>query len=67
MNEFDQFVKHKLNVKHYFRYTDDFIILHQNENYLKVLLPEVAEFLRERLKLNLHPNKVILQKITARG
>ena len=63
MNEFDQFVKHKLNVKHYFRYTDDFIILHQNENYLKVLLPEVAEFLRERLKLNLHPNKVILKKL----
>jgi len=63
LNEFDQFVKHKLNVKHYFRYTDDFIILHQNENYLKVLLPEVAEFLRERLKLNLHPNKVILKKL----
>ncbi len=27
MNEFDQFVKHKLKVKYYIRYADDFVIL----------------------------------------
>jgi len=63
MNELDQFIKHGLKIKYYFRYTDDFIILHQNENYLKELLPKIAEFLREKLKLNLHPNKVILKKL----
>ena len=64
LNELDQFVKHKLKVKHYLRYTDDFMILHQNKNYLKELLPEIAEFLREKLKLNLHPNKVFIRKLS---
>src|SRR3989338_9127200 len=27
MNEFDQFVKHRLQVKNYARYTDDFVIV----------------------------------------
>ena len=63
LNEFDQFIKHKLKVKHYFRYTDDFIILHQDEDYLKGLLPTIAKFLREKLKLNLHPNKVTIKKL----
>ena len=36
----------------------------QNKNYLKELLPEIAEFLREKLKLNLHPNKVFIRKLS---
>jgi len=40
------------------------MILHQNKNYLKELLPEIAEFLREKLKLNLHPNKVFIRKLS---
>ncbi len=36
MNEFDQFVKHKLKVKYYIRYADDFVILSENKNYLKI-------------------------------
>ena len=35
LNELDQFVKHTLRVKHYFRYADDFIIVHQSEMYLR--------------------------------
>ncbi len=30
MNEFDQFVKHKLKIKHYTRYVDDFVFFSQN-------------------------------------
>jgi hypothetical protein len=61
MNEFDQFVKHSLHVKHYARYTDDFLIISHNRNYLQELLPHIEHFLRLRLNLNLHPQKVSIQ------
>ncbi|KKT57173.1 MAG: Retron-type reverse transcriptase [Candidatus Giovannonibacteria bacterium GW2011_GWC2_44_9] len=64
LNEFDQFIKHKLKIKYYFRYTDDFIILSRRENYLKLLLPIIKSFLKERLKLQLHPNKVFIRKLS---
>ena len=31
LNELDQFVKHKLRVKYYLRYVDDFVIFHQSK------------------------------------
>lgn len=63
MNEFDQFVKHKLKIKSYVRYTDDFVIVSDDRNYLENLLPVVQSFLKEKLKLQLHPNKVYIRKI----
>lgn len=66
LNEFDQFIKHDLKVKNYVRYTDDFVIVHQSEEELKNLLPKIREFLSTRLKLTLHPRKVILNK-TSQG
>lgn len=62
MNYFDQFVKHKLKVKHYCRYTDDFIIVADNREYLENLLPKIESFLHENLKLKLHPEKVTIRK-----
>ncbi len=53
-------------MKHYIRYTDDFVIVHQSEEELKNLLPKIKEFLETRLKLTLHPRKVTLNK-TFRG
>jgi len=61
MNEFDQFVKQELGVKHYARYTDDFIILHHEQEELERLLPLVERFLMERLCLSLHPGKVSIR------
>ena len=58
MNEFDQFVKHDLKIKHYARYTDDFVIISDNKEYLEKIIPKLEEFLSERLKLSLHPNKI---------
>jgi len=62
MNEFDQFVKHKLKVKYYIRYTDDFVIIHYNKNYLINIKTEISNFLEKKLKLSLHPDKVELRK-----
>src|SRR3989338_8543301 len=59
MNEFDQFMKHKLKVRHYIRYADDFVILSDKQHLLEIVR-YIALFLRERLKLELHPCKVSL-------
>jgi len=58
MNEFDQFAKHKLKVRYYIRYSDDFVILSTSREWLASLLPRIRDFLLENLKLELHPNKV---------
>lgn len=58
MNEFDQFVKHKLKIKYYARYTDDFVIISRDREYLLSLISVVSEFLGNVLKLELHPKKV---------
>ncbi len=63
LNELDQFVKHKLRIKYYLRYVDDFIILAKSAGQLKIWREEIGKFLREKLELELHPKKQILQKI----
>ncbi|MBI5222501.1 MAG: RNA-directed DNA polymerase [Candidatus Magasanikbacteria bacterium] len=65
MNVLDQFVKHKLKVKYYIRYADDFVILSADRNYLGNLIPEIQKFLSEKLKLTLHPDKIFLQTVSS--
>ena len=62
MNEFDQFVKSKLKVKNYARYTDDFLIIAEDKDYLLNLLPQLQSFLTEKLKLEIHPKKTVIKK-----
>ena len=57
LNELDQFVKHKLKVKYYIRYVDDFVILHHSKERLEKLKKEISNFLKKRLDLELHPGK----------
>src|SRR3989338_162192 len=63
LNEFDQFVKHKLKVKYYIRYADDFIIFLQNKSYLENIIPLIGSFLQNDLKLTLHPNKIFIKTL----
>lgn len=62
MNIFDQFVKHELKVKNYARYTDDFVVISDDKEYLEKLLIPIREFLNKELHLDLHPKKVVLRK-----
>jgi len=62
MNEFDQFVKQELKIKHYVRYTDDFILVSSDKAGLEKLLAPIEQFLQEKLKLGLHPDKVEIIK-----
>jgi len=57
LNELDQYVKHRLKAKYYIRYVDDFVILHQNKIQLKVWMFYINKFLKENLKIELHPDK----------
>ncbi len=65
MNEFDQFVKHKLRVKYYLRYADDFALFSENKNELIALLSQMQQFLTERLHLTMHPQKIFLQTLAS--
>ncbi|MBI5221885.1 MAG: RNA-directed DNA polymerase [Candidatus Magasanikbacteria bacterium] len=62
LNELDQFIKHNLKVKHYFRYADDFVLLGNNQNALQRQLKIIDNFIKQELSLSLHPDKVSIKK-----
>jgi len=62
MNPFDHFVKEQLSIKHYLRYTDDFIFVHENPVQLVSQLPAIRSWLRDEFLLELHPKKIVLRK-----
>ena len=65
MNEFDQFVKHRLKAKYYIRYADDFAVVSHDRVYLERILPLMQDFLRDKLKLTMHPNKISISTVAS--
>ena len=65
MNEFDQFMKHTLKAKYYIRYADDFVMFSASRRWLEGQIPRISEFLRERLRLELHPHKASIQTLAS--
>lgn len=65
MNEFDQLVKHHLKAKYYIRYADDFVFMSEDRKYLEGLLDQIQKFLRDKLKLKLHPDKVYIKTFSS--
>ncbi|EJL90452.1 Retron-type reverse transcriptase [Polaromonas sp. CF318] len=59
----DQFCKHQLKARHYGRYVDDFILLHESPQQLNEYLQRLTAWLPERLGVRLNPSKTILQPI----
>ena len=57
LNELDYFIKRILKVKYYIRYVDDFIILDNSKEQLERWKEEIRIFIKEHLKLDLHPSK----------
>jgi RNA-directed DNA polymerase len=62
LNELDQFVKHRLKVRGYLRYVDDFVLLADDAATLVRWQREIEHFLQETLHLQLHPGKTVLQR-----
>lgn len=61
LHEFDRYVKHELRVRHYLRYCDDFVILTPLRSEAFDLAERIGAFLNNRLKMQLHPNKVTVR------
>ncbi len=62
LDALDQFAKHRLGAKHYVRYVDDFVFLHESPQQLNAWLAEVEAFLPS-LGARLNPTKTILQPV----
>ena len=62
LDALDQFAKHQLRAKHYVRYVDDFILLHESPQQLNAWLAQIEVFL-STLGARLNPTKTILQPV----
>lgn len=65
MNEFDQFMKHKIKAKYYIRYADDFAIFSRDRKWLEDLIFLIDNFLKQELKLKLHQDKVFIKTLAS--
>lgn len=63
LDSLDQHIKHRIKAKHYIRYVDDMVLLHQSPEWLNAAAAEIDRFTRVRLGLRLNPRKTILQPI----
>ncbi len=61
LNEFDHFIKCTLKCEYYGRYVDDMVIVHNDKEYLKSIIPIIRQYLHDELNLTLHPKKIYLQ------
>jgi len=59
----DQFVKHELRAKHYIRYVDDFVLLHESPQWLNAAKAKIETLLADQLAARINPKKTILQPI----
>lgn len=66
LNELDQFAKHVIGARHYIRYVDDFVLLHESPQWLNQAIANIDEFLQDNLAAKLNPSKTIIQPV-ARG
>ncbi len=63
LDTLDQFCKHQIGAKHYVRYVDDFILLHESPKWLSQAKTRIEAWLPERLGAQLNPTKTILQPV----
>ncbi len=57
LNELDKFIKHKLRIRYYIRYVDDFVIFHKSKDKIERYKSTINKFLNANLNLELHQGK----------
>ena len=57
LSELDYYIKHNLKIHYYIRYVDNFVTLHWSKEKLLLYKWLINNFLKQRLKLELHPEK----------
>ena len=63
LNKLDQYAKHTLKIKRYVRYVDDILILSREGAALNTYVPQIDQFIKDHLKLHLHPNKIEINRV----
>lgn len=61
LNEVDQYAKHILKCKYYYRYLDDTVILLKTKEEAKIVLEKIRSFLKEKLELELNEKTQIFK------
>ena len=61
LNEIDQYVKHVIHCKYYFRYLDDSICMFKTKEEAKEVLEKIKKFLWNKLKLELNEKTQIFK------
>jgi retron-type reverse transcriptase len=64
LNALDQFVKHELKARHYVRYVDDAILLHEDRQVLADWKEAIERFLAGRLLLRLNEGATRLKPVS---
>lgn len=63
LNNLDHFIKEDLGFHRYVRYVDDFVVLDEDKEKLKLTIIKIDNFLNNKLQLKLSPNKTYLKSI----
>ncbi|GAB7525365.1 hypothetical protein PBS_43540 [Paraburkholderia sp. 2C] len=63
LDALDQRAKHVIRARHYIRYVDDFVFLHESSGWLNAAHEDIAAFLPAQLGARLNEHKTILQPI----
>ncbi len=61
LNFFDKYVTETCGIRFYGRYVDDFVIVHEDKDFLIALKDKLRAFMQNELAMTLHPKKVYLQ------
>lgn len=61
LNEVDQYIKHKLKIKYYFRYMDDSVIFVKTKDEAIQALDKIRDFLKVNLELELNDKTQIFK------
>lgn len=65
LNEFDKYIKHRLKIRYYIRFADDFVIFDNDCKFLRRLLPKIEKFLHHKLKLKIHQQKLLIKTVVS--
>ena len=66
LSDFDHWLKEEQGCRYYFRYCDDFVILHSSKDFLHNLCRKMEEYLQKSLRLTLKDNWQVFP-VAARG
>ena len=66
LSYFDHWIKEEKQIKYYYRYADDIVILHSDKQYLHSLFDEIRHYLNANLRLQIKGNYQVFP-VDARG